>query len=131
MQIKGYAFGATKPSGPVLHAHFIVCNEPALEIDDGTVPWALGGLSPGPHVLRAVLCRPWHEVVKAPRAFALVRFWSGPRLAGRAGAHAEKLAWPDPRRPLLTYVLPIGEAPAGAPDLAPAKEPASTSSEPA
>jgi len=56
-----------------------------------------------------VLCRPWHEVVKAPHAFALVRFWSGPRTSGRAGSAAEWQAWPDPRRPLLTYVLPLGE----------------------
>ena len=108
LQIKGYAIGAPKPGGPVPHAHLIVDNEPALEIDDGTVPWALGGLSPGPHVLRAVLCRPWHEVVKAPRAFAMVRLWIGPRLSGKAGRAAEAAVWPNPRRPILTHVLPIG-----------------------
>jgi len=62
--------------------------------------------------------------VKARHAFALVRFWSGPKPAGRAGALAEQRAWPNPRRPLLTYVLPIGEAPPGAPALATAPEPA-------
>jgi hypothetical protein len=108
LQIKGYAIGARKPGGPVPHAHLIVDNEPALEIDDASVPWALGGLSPGPHVLRAVLCRPWHEVVKAPRAFAMVRVWIGPRLSGRAGKAAEGAVWPNPRKPILTYVLPIG-----------------------
>jgi len=108
LQIKNYAIGAAKPGGPVPHAHLIVDNEPALEIDDATVSWALGGLSPGPHVLRAVLCRPWHEVVKAPRAFAMVRLWIGPRLPGKAGRAAEAAVWPNPRKPILTYVLPIG-----------------------
>jgi hypothetical protein len=108
LQIKNYAIGAAKPGGPVPHAHLIVDNEPALEIDDASVSWALGGLSPGPHVLRAVLCRPWHEVVKAPRAFAMVRLWIGPRLPGKAGRAAEAAVWPNPRKPILTYVLPIG-----------------------
>ena len=108
LRIKGYVLGGLKPGGPVPHAHLIVDNEPALEIDDATVPWALGGLSPGPHVLRAVLCRPWHEVVKARKAFAMVRFWIGPRLSGKAGRAAETAVWPNPRRPILTYVLPIG-----------------------
>jgi hypothetical protein len=108
LRIKGYAIGALKPGRPVPHAHLIVDNEPALEIDDATVPWALGGLSPGPHVLRAVLCRPWHEVVKASRAFAMVRLWIGPRLSGKAGRAAEAAVWPNPRRPILTFVLPIG-----------------------
>jgi hypothetical protein len=58
-----------------------------------------------------VLCRPWHEVVKAPRAFALVRFWLGPRLEGKAGQAAEYVAWPDPKKPILTYVLPVGAPP--------------------
>jgi hypothetical protein len=48
-------------------------------------------------------------VVKAPRAFAMVRFWSGPRAAGRAGTLAEQQVWPAPRKPLLTYVLPLGD----------------------
>src|SRR5437870_4036959 len=65
-------------------------------------------LAPGPHVLRAVLCRPWHEVVKAPKAFAMVRLWIGPRLSGKAGRAAEAAVWPNPRKPILTYVLPIG-----------------------
>ncbi len=108
LRIKGYAIGALKPGRPVPHAHLIVDNEPALEIDDATVPWALGGLSPGPHVLRAVLCRPWHEVVKARKAFAMVRLWIGPRLSGKAGRAAEAAVWPNPRRPILTFVLPIG-----------------------
>jgi hypothetical protein len=61
--------------------------------------------------LRAVLCRPWHEVVKAPKAFAMVRFWVGPRLGGKPGRAAESVVWPQPRKPILTYVLPIGAAP--------------------
>ena len=54
---------------------------------------------------------------------------SGPRAAGRAGVQAERHAWPDPRRPILTYVLPIGEAPADAPELVSAQEPASARTE--
>lgn len=90
------------------HAHLIVDGQPALQVDDVSRPLTIENLPPGPHLLRAVLCRPWHEVVKAPHAFALVRFWSGARTAGRAGTVAEQRAWPDPRRPLLTYVLPLG-----------------------
>ena len=111
LAVKGYALGALHPGGPVPHAHLIVDNEPALEIPDAGATWLLGGLSPGPHLVRAVLCRPWHEVVKAPRAFALARFWVGPRLGGRAGRAAEYVAWPERKKPILTYVLPIGPPP--------------------
>jgi hypothetical protein len=105
--VKGYPIGVLKPGGPVPHAHLIVDNEPALEISDAKATWVLGGLSPGPHLLRAVLCRPWHEVVKTPKAFAMVRFWIGPRLPGKAGKAAESVIWPHPRKPILTYVLPL------------------------
>jgi len=106
--VKGYAIGALRPGGPVPHAHLIVDNEPAMEIPDANATWMLGGLSPGPHLLRVVLCRPWHEVVKAPRAFAMVRVWMGPRIPGKAGRAAESVTWPQPRKPILTYVLPVG-----------------------
>jgi hypothetical protein len=106
--VKRYALGALQPGGPVPHAHLIVDNEPAMEISDANATWMLGGLSPGPHVLRVVLCRPWHEVVKAPRAFAMVRLWMGPRIPGRAGRAAESVTWPQPGKPILTYVLPVG-----------------------
>jgi len=106
--VKGYALGALQPGGLAPHAHLIVDNESALEIQDAKGPWVLSGLPPGPHLLRAVLCRPWHEVVKAPKAFAMVRFWVGPRLGGKSGKAAEFVAWPQPRRPILTYVLPLG-----------------------
>jgi hypothetical protein len=96
------------------HAHLIFDNEPALEVDDLEDPIVLKDVPAGPHVLRAVLCRPWHEVVKAKGAFAMVRFWAGPRFAGRAAEIAEKADWPDPKKPLLTYVLPIGERTKGA-----------------
>jgi hypothetical protein len=109
--VKRYALGAVRPGGPMPHAHVIVDNEPALEISDASGAWTLSGLAPGPHLLRAVLCRPWHEVVKAPRAFAMVRFWVGPRLPGKAGRAAEYVAWPERRKPILTYVLPIGAPP--------------------
>ena len=102
LSISGYALvgGA--------HAHLIVDNQPALQIDDVSHPLLLENLAQGPHLLRAVLCRPWHEVVKAPKAFAMVRFWSGRKTPGREGKVAEWQAWPDPHRPLLTYVLPLG-----------------------
>jgi hypothetical protein len=96
------------------HAHVIFDNEPALEVDDVEDPVVLKDVPPGPHVLRAVLCRPWHEVVKAKGAFAMVRFWAGPRYAGRAAELAERAEWPDPKKPLLTYVLPIGQRTKGA-----------------
>jgi hypothetical protein len=109
LKISGYALGALHPGGPLPHAHLIVDNEPAFEIDDARATFAVHGLGRGPHVLRAVLCRPGHEVVKAPRAFAIARFWVGPKLEGKAGQAAEFVAWPDIRKPLVTYVLPVGE----------------------
>jgi hypothetical protein len=96
------------------HAHVIFDNEPALDLDDVEDPIVLKDVPPGPHVLRAVLCRPWHEVVKAKGAFAMVRFWAGPRYAGRAAELAERAEWPDPKKPLLTFVLPIGVRTKGA-----------------
>jgi hypothetical protein len=109
LKVTGYELGPLQKGGPSPHLHLIVDNEPALEIADLSAPLRLTGLSAGPHLLRAVLCRPWHEVVKAPHAFAMVRFWLGPKLEGRAGKAAEYVAWPDPKKPILTYVLPIGE----------------------
>jgi hypothetical protein len=109
--VKGYRLGALAPGGPVPHAHLIVDNEPALEISDASATWLLGGLAPGPHLVRAVLCRPWHEVVKAPKAFAIARFWVGKRIGGKPGRAAESVAWPERRKPILTYVLPVGTPP--------------------
>jgi hypothetical protein len=127
VEISGYALGAPPGAPPDAlrpHAHLIVDNEATLTIEDDKRPRLLKGLRPGPHVLRLVLCRPWHEVVKAPRAFALTRFWLGPRPEGKARRAAEALAWPNPKKPLLTYVLPLSpEAPDG-PRLAPVPEPA-------
>jgi hypothetical protein len=111
IKLSGYALGPLQPGGPVPHAHLIVDNEPALELDDASAPYELRGLARGPHLLRVVLCRPWHEVVKAPHAFALARFWVGPRLEGKAGHAAEFVAWPDVRKPFVTYVLPVGAPP--------------------
>ena len=108
---------APRPPARVPHAHVIVDNEPAMEVDDVSEPLDLTGLVAGPHLLRAVLCRPWHEVVKAPHAFAMVRLWVGPKLPGKAGKAAEYVAWPDPHKPILTYVLPIGEPAKDAPAL--------------
>lgn len=116
LEVQGYALGAPRPGAPAPHLHLIVDNEPAFQVDDA-VPLLLGGLPPGPHLLRAVLCRPWHEVVKAKDAFALARIWVGEPLRGKAGKAAEYVAWPDPKKPLVTYVLPIGAASPGAPQL--------------
>jgi len=77
LKVTGYGLGPLQKGGPSPHLHLIVDNEPALEIADLSAPLRLSGLPAGPHLLRAVLCRPWHEVVKAPRAFAMVRFWLG------------------------------------------------------
>ena len=119
--VEGYALGAAQPDAapdaPRPHAHLIVDNDLALELDS-TDSVVLQGLRPGPHALRLVLCRPWHEVVKAPGAFALTRFWLGPPIEGKAGRAAEFVAWPNPKKPILTYVLPLGDAAAGAPHLA-------------
>jgi hypothetical protein len=127
VEISGYALGAppgAPPDAPWPHAHLIVDNEATLTIEDDKRPLLLKGLRPGPHVLRLVLCRPWHEVVKAPRAFALTRFWLGPRPDGKARHAAEALAWPNAKKPLLTYVLPLSpEAPDG-PRLSPVPGPA-------
>ena len=113
LRVSGYALGPLQQGGPSPHLHLIVDNEPAVELSDLSAPLRLTGLPRGPHLLRAVLCRPWHEVVKAPRAFALLRFWVGPRLQGKAGKAAEYVAWPDAKKPILTYVLPVGGPPAG------------------
>lgn len=113
LEVSGYALGAAPgapPDGPQPHAHLVVDEGGStLTVDDVKEPVLLRGLRPGPHALRVVLCRPWHEVVKAPGAFALVRFRVGPRGPARAAAAAELAAWPDPRKPLLTYVLPLPE----------------------
>ena len=110
LKVTGYAIGALQPGGPVPHAHLIVDNAPAMEIDDVSAPLSLKGLGRGPHLLRVVLCRPWHELLKGPKAFGMVRFWTGLRLEGKAGKAAEYVAWPDPKKPILTYVLPVGSA---------------------
>ncbi len=120
LRVSGYALGPLQPGGPSPHLHLIVDNEPARELTDPA--WQLSGLSPGPHLLRAVLCRPWHEVVKAPGAFAMARFWIGPKLEGKAGKAAEFVAWPDPKKPILTWVLPIGQPSADAPAFTLARE---------
>lgn len=113
LQVSGYALGAAPGApddAPRPHAHLIVDDgEGTLTLGDASAPVLLRGLRPGPHALRVVLCRPWHEVVKAPGAFALVRFRVGARGPARAAAAAELAAWPDPKKPLLTYVLPLPE----------------------
>lgn len=130
--VQGYALGPATgavPGGLQPHAHLIVDNEVALTVSDATRPVFVRGIKPGPHFLRLVLCRPWHEVVKAPGAFALTRFWVGPSPEGKKGRTAEQAAWPDPKKPLLTYVLPLTVAQPGGPELAP-PEPGSSDGAP-
>lgn len=120
IEVSGYALGPAKdaaPGAPVPHAHLIVDDGATLTFEDASQPLLLSGLRPGPHALRVVLCRPWHEVVKARGAFALARFRIGPRGKGKAAAAAEEAAWPDPKKPLLTYVLPLPLPAAGGPQL--------------
>ncbi len=91
-------------------AILLVDNDGALRIDDAAPALLLHGLAPGPHLLRVVLSRPWGEVVKSSGAFALTRFWVGPRPPdARAAREQELKSWPDPHRALLTYVFPLGE----------------------
>ena len=122
--VQGYAVGpatgaGATPGAPAPHAHLIVDDEVALTVSDATRPVFVRGIKEGPHSLRIVLCRPWHEVVKARGAFALTRFWVGTPPEGKKGRAAELLAWPDPKKPMLTYVLPLSVPPPGGPELAP------------
>src|SRR6202140_5369673 len=112
------AAAGAAPGAPAPHAHLIVDDEVALTVSDATRPVFVRGIKEGPHSLRIVLCRPWHEVVKARGAFALTRFWVGTPPEGKKGRAAELLAWPDPKKPMLTYVLPLSVPPPGGPELA-------------
>ena len=142
LDVEGYALGAAPGAARsdsaaaqsgASFAILLVDNDGALRVDDASAPLRLSGLAPGPHTLRAVLSRPWGEVVKAKGAFAMTRFWVGPRLADSDTARAaEQKIWPDPKHPILTYVFPLGELRQGlslAPDgpaSAPTPEPAAT-----
>jgi hypothetical protein len=100
----------TAVAAPAPFALLIVDNDAALRIDQTGTPLRLTGLTPGPHLLRAVLSRPWGEVVKARDAFAMVRFWVGPRPTDPEAAQAQEAkVWPDTKHPVLTYVFPLGE----------------------
>jgi len=124
LSVKGYAIGPPS-QGPRPHLLLLVDNSAALEVDDLQAPLALQGLTAGPHTLRAVLSRPWGEVVKAPEAFALTRFWLGARPDDEEKARkAESKAWPDPGKPLLTLVFPTAEERVGGPRLVIAPLPA-------
>jgi len=91
-------------------AILLVDNDGALRIDDAEPARLLRGLAPGPHLLRVVLSRPWGEVVKSSGAFALTRFWLGPRPPDASAAREQEAkSWPDLHRALLTYVFPLGE----------------------
>jgi hypothetical protein len=91
-------------------AILLVDNDGALRIDDAAPARLLRGLAPGPHLLRVVLSRPWGEVVKSSGAFALTRFWLGPRPPDASAAREQEAkSWPDLHRALLTYVFPLGE----------------------
>ncbi len=134
LEVKGYALGPAPSKAETLaptdggapsesastatatapFALLLVDNDAALRIDETNLAMHLTGLAPGPHLLRAVLSRPWGEVVKAKDAFAMVRFWVGPRPTDTVTAHEhEAKVWPDTKHPILTYVFPLGELRAG------------------
>ena len=66
--------------------------------DDET--FAIGGLAPGAHTLRAFPSRSWHESVKKPGAFVAHTFYVGEK-SGEPALKADQ--------PLLTYSRPKGE----------------------
>ncbi len=90
------------PGEKAPHVHVILDNQPYQADYDATRPFVLKGLTPGAHTVRAFPSRPWHESIKAPGAFAMVRFFVGKK-------EATKGKWPDLRKPLLTYSRPKGE----------------------
>ena len=90
------------------HAHVVLDGGPALEADLAE-PLKLRDLAPGPHALRAVLVSPDHVSLKGKKTLAVLRFWVGPRPSDKKVATAaERAAWPDPKKPILTLVLPRG-----------------------
>ena len=80
------------------HIHVIIDNEPYMAKYDTT--FRIGGLTPGPHSIRAFPSRSWHESVKKNGAFVARTFYVGEK-TGEAPF--------DPSKPLLTYSRPKGE----------------------
>jgi hypothetical protein len=107
------------------HAHVFVDRGPALEADLAK-PLVLHDVARGPHAIRAVLVGADHVSVKADGALALARVQVGAPDDGAlalarvqvgapdddvtTAAETEGRAWPDPKRPILTLVLPSGAA---------------------
>jgi hypothetical protein len=121
LQIAGYPVARLEPGGgPQPYALLLVDEGPARVVADPAAPLELRGLPPGPHLLRAVLARPWGELVKAPAAFAMTRVWVGQPPDGSLRARREAEAWPDPKKPILTYVLPVADPGPQEPELLPA-----------
>ena len=123
LSIAAPADGASVPPGDIsitlsargapagAHAHVLLDRGPALEAGLGS-PLVLKAVAAGPHFVRAVLCGKDHVSVKQGTAFALSRFWVGPRAKDEEFAlSAEQRYWPDPSKPMLTLVLPTGADP--------------------
>ena len=90
------------------HAHVILDGGPALEADLAA-PLVLRKLEEGPHAVRAVVVGKDHVSFKGRRTLAVLRFWVGPRPADdKVAKAAERAAWPPPKKPILTLVLPRG-----------------------
>jgi hypothetical protein len=81
----------------------IIDNQPGIADFDATRPLELKGLANGAHTVRAFPARPWHESIKAPRAFAMVHFFVGERPEKKPYSN-----WPTAAKPLLTYSAPSG-----------------------
>jgi hypothetical protein len=80
------------------HIHVIVDNKPYMAAYDTT--FAIGGLKPGIHSIRAFPSRSWHESVKIDGAFQTRMFYMGTKSGDPPF---------DPSKPLLTYSRPKGE----------------------
>ena len=83
------------------HAHVVLDRGPALEakLDE---PLVLHQVKPGAHSIRAVLVNRDHLSYKTAAALALARISVGPT--------DQQSDWPEPKKPILTLVLPTGGA---------------------
>jgi hypothetical protein len=76
---------------------------------DLNLPFELGNVTPGKHILRVFVSRPWHESYKNDGAFQLVDFTvSAGRETERDGS-AKTADEVRPTNPLLTYNRPKGD----------------------
>lgn len=91
------------------HAHVLLDHGLSVEADLEK-PLELKNVAAGPHALRAVLVGKDHLSKKGRGTLSVVRFWAGPRPDDEVKADAaERRAWPQTGKPLLTLVLPQGQ----------------------